>query len=73
MKISTLLAAVALSAGLVAGGSAVANAETIYVGTYGTEAACRADGSNAPAHPDWTWWECQQTPTGEWDLYYSSN
>ncbi|GAB4584203.1 hypothetical protein [Nocardia sp. IFM 10818] len=69
MKFKTVLAAGALALGVVASGSAIANADEVYYGNYGTLAACEADGANGPAHPDWTNYQCREAVDGTWNLY----
>lgn len=69
MKIKTILAGSALALGVVATGSALAHADEVFYGNYGTQAACNADGANGPAHPDWTTFQCRQAVDGSWNLY----
>ncbi|WP_067571417.1 hypothetical protein [Nocardia acidivorans] len=70
------LAVGALALGLVAGGSALASAETVQVeGNYSTLAACQADGPNVQVTRDndkWTNWACQQGDDGLWYLFLSN-
>lgn len=73
MRAKTLIIGAALAAGVVAGGSAIANAEEVYENNYNTYEACDADGKNTVVHPDWKWYECRQATDGSWNLIFSTN
>lgn len=71
MRIKTIVFGGLLAAGIVAGGTAVANAG--YEGTYGSQAACVGAGQASVDSPytPWTYWSCEQDAWGDWDLYLS--
>lgn len=73
--IKSIIVAGAIAAGVVAAGAGSAYAEEVEVeGSYGTMAACQADGPSVEVQGDsasWTGYDCRQGGDGLYHLFLS--
>ncbi|MBU3063285.1 hypothetical protein KO481_17335 [Nocardia sp. NEAU-G5] len=79
MRVPRVAAAFVLTAGAVILGASTAAAAPVfsavdeqYVGNYGSQQGCNAEGANLPAHPSWTHYVCRPKPDGTYDLYLTN-